>query len=82
MFLAKIMNPSGIDQSSDTPNLDVDDISRLQFNGARHIVERMHALVQADGVFDPLTQERMKVDVVFVERLLDHQQIETIPSQS
>jgi len=66
--------------AADAPRLDVDDAARAEldrFLRGAHGVERF---IQADGGLNPLLEARVVADVVIVEGLLDHHQVEAVQS--
>lgn len=73
------MNCFRVAKTSDTTDFDIDNISRLQVDGAFGVVYGMKTFIQANRIFYFFTQKGVKIDVIFIERLLDHQKLEPIP---
>src|SRR5438093_1330433 len=75
---AEIVQPDRFSESANPTRLDVDDAARA---GGDRVARRVHGLdrlVQADSRTQPPLERRVIRDVVVVEWLLDHHQIERI----
>ena len=73
------MNPPGIGQTSDAADFDIDDVRTPQRRATLRIVHRVNALVQTDRIPDFFPEKGVKVNIMLIQRLFDHQQMKTIP---
>src|SRR5215469_4640908 len=76
--LCDIMDGEGLRKATDAADLDVDDATGTQLQSRFCITRIVNGFVQAERGFEHLLQTRVKVEVVVPQRLLDHQQLESV----
>ena len=76
--LAQVVETDRLGKSADASGFDVDDAARACGDRFLGDVDGLDRLVEADGRLQPPLQRRVVGDVVVVERLLDHHEIECV----
>src|SRR5271169_4204836 len=77
-FLRRIVYGDGLGESTDASQLEVDDLARLHLDGGQRITAVANGFVEADGCLQALLEHGMVVEIVVPQRLLDHEQIESV----
>ena len=78
MCAADFFNALGFAVPADAAELDINDAAGFQFDGGQCVPGIVDAFVEADGRLNLGLQFRMRVNVVPMERLLDHEQLKFI----
>src|SRR5271155_3801858 len=73
------MHGDSFAEASDTTDLDIDDAAGLHGDGCERVTAIADGFIEAYGGLEALLQQGVEVEVVPPERLLDHEQVETVP---
>src|SRR4029078_12525012 len=76
--LAKVVQSDGLTEPTHSSHLDIDDAAGAKFDGSLRLPRIVKGFIQADRAFQFPLQLGMMPDVVFPQRLLDHQEFEVI----
>ncbi len=76
--MGHVVDRDGFTKSANASNFDVDDLARAQFQRGLGVAPAMDGFIQADAGLELLLQPRMEVKIVMPERLLNHQQVESV----
>ena len=78
MLAADVLNQPSLAVSTDPSELDVDNAAGAQLNRAGCVTGVMNALVETNRSFDLRLQFDVRINVVPVQGLLNHEQIKLI----
>src|SRR5215468_7419329 len=76
--LGYIVDRNCLTEAAYTPDLDVDDAAGAQLGRGLSVAAPVNRFIQADRRLQLLLQLRVEVEVVMPQRLLDHQEVETV----
>ena len=76
--LADVVNLLGLAQAAEARHFHVDDAAAPQLDGLAGIVGGVDGLVQADGCLHLRLEAPVPDDVIVLERLLDHDEVELV----
>src|SRR5205809_6417492 len=78
MALAEIVNLSGLAETSNAADFDIDDPPRSGFDGSGTIAGVTNGFIEADRSAQFTLKPRVVIDVIVPERLFNHEEVELI----
>src|SRR5690242_459743 len=76
--LCHIVNGNRFAEATHASDFDVDDSAGAQFNRSSSATRMVNRLVETDARLQCLLQAGVKIKIIVPQRLLDHEQVETI----